>query len=525
MDSSSPHRPDSSHQSNPPSSLSSNSIDRALSMHEISLSQDEKKSRQNQFRAALIVELSILVAIVSFVWAFWSIWCPLGLSNCVGETKLAPAHFLFLSVLRPFIFTPHSFGTYLAAHSFSEGHAILLSLLASILSAATVYGSTYLIGKNMVIPWMTHNLPKTLRFIRTQDYKLVLAARLIPFFPYDIVSALAGVFNLRFKRFLVYTAIGILPECVFLTFMASPKVSFHGFTFNLIALVAFTILTPLIYFEWQSRKAGKSMLSTLKAAYQEILLEAKINNQIVKRNKIDPTKTPVLLLYGFFSSRRTLNVLERQLVSAGYDVLSFDLGGMFGTFFTHGIEESAAYIDYKIKRQMERHSFKKVKIVAHSKGTLVAYWWLLKMGGSRYCDRVVAMASPCSGSYYVYLALVTPLAFFWRDMWQMRPGSSFLRGLAQCSLPENLKIWAMYSDNDHIARGELGIIKPVSGAEQIQRIPFHECSHFDFIMRRSSINEVIRILAADDQAHQNLPKSTELSEEVGTSLSDLVGGD
>ncbi|NBO34198.1 MAG: hypothetical protein EBV02_07520, partial [Actinobacteria bacterium] len=53
----------------------------------------------------------------------------------------------------------------------------------------------YLIGRSMVVPWMGRNLPSTLRFIRTQDYKLIFAARLIPIFPFDLVSFFAGAFN------------------------------------------------------------------------------------------------------------------------------------------------------------------------------------------------------------------------------------------------------------------------------------------------------------------------------------------
>ena len=454
----------------------------------------------NHFRAALFIEITILMIAGFISWSFWHNWCPNGVEQCIGTTTLAPAHYLALSFLRPLLLTPHVFATYVAARTFNEELAILLAAIGSTLSTIPVYGLMFIIGRTMVVPWMSRNLPSTLRFIRTQDYKLIFAARLIPVFPFDLVSFFAGAFNLKPTRVLFFTFVGILPECIFLVYMSSPKVSLLGWTVNAIGLTAGLILAPLMKLEWYSRKQGRSMVSMLTAAYKEIMAEATLNNQIVRRNKtIDPNRTPVLLVYGFFSSQRSLNVLERQLVAAGFDVFSFNLGGLFGTFFTQGIMESANFIDYKLKRQMDRHGFKKIHIVAHSKGTLVSLWWLLKLGGSKYCDKLIAMAPPCGGSPYTYLALMTPLAFFWRDIWQMRPGSSFLKYLRDSDVPENLKIHIIYSDSDSVSRGRLGIFVPRSGHKNITSTAMNNLNHFDFIIRREPIKEVIKILSGTQE--------------------------
>src|SRR5690606_28785673 len=154
-------------------------------------------------------------------------------------------------------------------------------------------------------------------------------------------------------------------------------------------ILAGCISLPLLAFEFISRKKGTSLWQMTRAMYREITYEVHTNNEIVKRTEFDPTKTPVLLLYGFFSSRRAVTVLERMLTARGHQVFSFNLGGLFGTFFTRDILETANFIDYKIKRQIERHGFKKIHIVAHSKGGMVALWWALKLGGVKYCDKIV----------------------------------------------------------------------------------------------------------------------------------------
>lgn len=64
---------------------------------------------------------------------------------------------------------------------------------------------------------------------------------------------------------------------------------------------------------------------------------------------------PVLLLHGFFATRRTLEVLERRLRRDGYCVFSLDLGGLARTFNTRGIDELAAYVAQKVERLYGRN--------------------------------------------------------------------------------------------------------------------------------------------------------------------------
>ena len=70
-----------------------------------------------------------------------------------------------------------------------------------------------------------------------------------------------------------------------------------------------------------------------KALYRELLEELRENNELIKRTSFTRKKTPILLLYGFFSSRNCLMTTERILTNRGHDVVSFNLGGLFGVFF------------------------------------------------------------------------------------------------------------------------------------------------------------------------------------------------
>ncbi|MCX6131155.1 MAG: alpha/beta fold hydrolase, partial [Proteobacteria bacterium] len=263
---------------------------------------------------------------------------------------------------------------------------------------------------------------------------------------------------------------------------------------NIAVFGAMTML-PLVIYEFISRKKGSSLWIRMKRVYYELLYEARVNNEIVKRHTYSPDKIPIILLYGFGSSRKALNIMETLLTKRGFEVMSFNLGGSLGVFFTRGIKETADFIDRKIQRQMKRYGFKKVHIVAHSKGGLVALWWLLRLGGSEYCDKIVTLGTPFKGTWLTYLAMFTPFGLFFKDVWQMAPGSTFLQELHASPPASGLKIYTIYSEKDKVATGKSGIFEHASN---ITPIAMNHVAHFQFLARRDVAQAIIRILLHDN---------------------------
>jgi|GEM_PF-774742 len=452
-------------------------------------------SYASQLRTVLLVEVALVAAVSIVAFMFWTSICTDSLKSCLAEGEaIGPSAFLLLSILRPFVFTPHMFLSAMAGQSFGPIWGTLLAATGGTISAVLLHLAGRYLGKRLVKPWLTANLPATWKFLRSQDYKIALAVRIVPIVPFDISSLVFGVLDFRIWRTAVVTFIGSLPEIYVVAQLNNPTQSIMKSAVEGVLVFGVAVILPLLVLEFASRKKGMSLWRRAVAMQREILSEARLNNDIVKRQIFDPQKTPVLLLYGFFSSRRALTVLEKLLVARGHQVLSFNLGGLLGTFFTKSVLDTAAFIDYKIKRQIERHGFKKFHVVAHSKGGLVGLWWVLKLGGSLYCDKIITMGTPFSGTRWTYLALITPLGFFWRDMWQMRPGSSFLRYLKAADIPENVSIHCLHSVRDNIARGEKGLFKPRKHSERVLSVPMDKVSHFEFLYRRDVADRLSEIL-------------------------------
>lgn len=475
-----------------------------------------KLINKQQFQTVLAIQVTIVAVMFLIGFSFWTSLCEGPWETCISLQKgWAPLTFLLLSILRPLLFTPIMVLAALGGSTFGPILGALLTAIGATLSCALLYLPGKFIGTRMVRPWLSSNLPATWQLIRTQDYKVAFITRWIPIFPFDLSSILFGVFHFNMSRALLATFFGVLPEAyVFAKLAATPETEILGATiWNLLVFGVITTV-PLLTYEFLFRKGGSSLWIQLKRVYNELVYEMRSNNDIIKRRQFDKDKVPIILLYGFFSSRRALTIMERLLTQRGFQVMSFNLGGAFGVFFTRSISETADFINEKIKRQIDRHGFKKVQIVAHSKGGLVALWWALKLGGAQYCDRIITMGTPYRGSALTYLGLATPLGFFWKDLWQMRPGSAFLQELREAKVPKDLKIFCCYSRKDRVARGAEGVFRPLQFQSNIVPVPMHHVSHFEFLYRRDVGDAISYILKLPNTADQEALEPPPLSRSI-----------
>jgi pimeloyl-ACP methyl ester carboxylesterase len=122
-------------------------------------------------------------------------------------------------------------------------------------------------------------------------------------------------------------------------------------------------------------------------------------NRIEKQTDFSRCDRPVLLLHGFLSSRRTFDVLERRLRRDGYGPFTLDLGGLGRTLNTRGIDDLADFVRAKVERIYARNPrLGPLTIVGHSKGGLVAAYYVKKLGGWRRTRAVVTLGTPHHGT-------------------------------------------------------------------------------------------------------------------------------
>src|SRR5512144_3197882 len=170
-------------------------------------------------------------------------------------------------------------------------------------------------------------------------------------------------------------------------------------------------------------------------------------NRVEKRTDFRDCPRPVLLLHGWLSARRTFEVLERRLRRDGYGVFSLDLGGLRGSSIGRGVDDLADLVRAKVERIYARNpGLGPLTIVGHSKGGLIAAYYVKKLGGWRRTRAVVTLGTPHRGTPRAWLGI--PFALLARSLVQMIPGSPFLARLLDGPWPTQVRLTSIWSRED-----------------------------------------------------------------------------
>ncbi len=214
-------------------------------------------------------------------------------------------------------------------------------------------------------------------------------------------------------------------------------------------------------------------------------------NSVVKHGDLARCPRPLLLLHGFFATRRTLEVLERRFRRDGYCAFSLNLGGIAHTFNTRGIDELAALVRAKVERLYRRYpGLGPLTVVGHSKGGLIGAYYVKHLGGHRRVRTLVTLGTPHRGTPVAYAAL--PLGFLARSLWQVTPLSPFLRRLHQGAWPAAVRLVSVYSRRDRVTPYPSALLDPRRIPEARNREV--DCTHREFLYRsrayRAALEEI-----------------------------------
>jgi triacylglycerol esterase/lipase EstA (alpha/beta hydrolase family) len=203
--------------------------------------------------------------------------------------------------------------------------------------------------------------------------------------------------------------------------------------------------------------------------------------RVRKLTTLDGHPRPVLLLHGFFSTRRTLDILEARLRRDGYGVFTLNLGGLRKAYNTRGIDDLADFVRAKVDRIYARHpGMGPLTVVGHSKGGLVAAYYVKKLGGWRRVRAVVTLGTPFHGTARAWLGLpVAPLA---PSLVQLLPGSGFLRRLHEGCWPGQVRLVSIWSRRDRLAIWPSPVLD-TQGDPEIRNVEV-DCLHFEFLTRQ-----------------------------------------
>ncbi len=130
--------------------------------------------------------------------------------------------------------------------------------------------------------------------------------------------------------------------------------------------------------------------------------------------------TPVLLVHGYGHNRSGWFLLERTLRAAGFSSVHTMNYLAFGR---EGIPELSARLADRVGEIRRVTGAEKVHVIGHSMGGVLLRYFVQELGGHRFVDTAVTIASPHEGTLMAKAGVGASA----RDM---RPGSKVMRRLA-----------------------------------------------------------------------------------------------
>lgn len=206
-------------------------------------------------------------------------------------------------------------------------------------------------------------------------------------------------------------------------------------------------------------------------------------NEIEKASRLKNTNRPVMLIYGFGATRRTLAILEQRLRKDGYPIFSINLGGFFGTFNTRSIEELANYIDTKVEKMYKKHRFRgRLTIVGHSKGGLIGHYYIKKQKGKTRIKKLITLGTPHNGTPWALIAALTPLRWVLKSLKQMSPYSDFIKTLKETPFPKSIKVYSIYSKDDTVCPFPMSVLDE---SKNVKNIEVFGVSHSELLIKKT----------------------------------------
>ena len=481
----------------------------------------DDSEEKHHFGAASVIAgwVFLLIFLSMSTGHFWNSLCGETGSQCIPYQSESPLYvwlgsliFLVAAGIRPLFLTPLIVFQVIAFKSFGIWAGSALLSLASIISTVVVFALPRYFANKTIFSWMGHNLPDTFRLVQSKDYLVILLSRSLPFIPFDITSRLLSLMPTKLSKVLVITFIfsfieSLVIGLLYLFFSGDGGVFLTAAKITTIsAVISFLILLPIILFEIFGNRGVNSLRRRFKLTFEELKREISRTNSFseslvhinvgIEQNSKDVELPPVVLLYGFFSSRKCIAQLYSALRKSGRSVIVVDQGGFFGVLNVSEIKKVAQTVAEKLTEISKEYNVTEFDIVGHSKGGLVAVYLALFSGNQLPIKirRIVTMGSPFKGTKMAYLALLSPFATLWRDVWQMRPNSAFLRSLSNLDNKVGCQIFCLYSENDRVVRPDSAVFTPRSSSEKVTARKT-EFSHFEYLSSPVSakfIDELLR---------------------------------
>jgi uncharacterized membrane protein YdjX (TVP38/TMEM64 family) len=167
----------------------------------------------------------------------------------------APIVYIIIYIIRPLVFFPTSILTPLSAVVFGPFLGWIYTFIGENIAATVAFLVARYFGGDLILKF------KKLRLIDSEltehGLRTVIFLRLVPLFPFDVVNFGLGLTSVRFKEYVVGTAVGVLPGLTAYIFLGASLLSGMYIFPTIAGFLVLSLLASVM------RKKNKSVIKKL----------------------------------------------------------------------------------------------------------------------------------------------------------------------------------------------------------------------------------------------------------------------
>jgi uncharacterized membrane protein YdjX (TVP38/TMEM64 family) len=219
---------------------------------------------------ALIVTLLVAILALAMAWRWSPLkeWVNVETLTALGvELRQSPgAPFLALGtfVVAGLVAFPLTVLIIVCGLVFGPWQGFLYSLVGALLSATLTFSLGHFLGRNTVRRFAGRKLGELNRRLARRGLMTIIIVRIIPLAPFTVINMVAGASRIRFRDFVLGSAIGLLPGITGMSIFtdrlaaAIEKPSIFAFAV-LAAVVGVLIVSGWGLWRWEDRRRGSRL--------------------------------------------------------------------------------------------------------------------------------------------------------------------------------------------------------------------------------------------------------------------------
>lgn len=139
----------------------------------------------------------------------------------------APLIYIIAFSLVPLTFFPDSLLAILGGTIFGLSRGFLYTSIGALIGGSISFFISRILGQSFVEKLENDKLKNIQNLLKDNGFLMILLLRLIPLFPFDLISYGAGLTKISYKDFLLGTLIGIIPGILVFVNLGAQWISFN----------------------------------------------------------------------------------------------------------------------------------------------------------------------------------------------------------------------------------------------------------------------------------------------------------